>query len=210
MNDTEIEAAALGRLHEAMIAELGERGFDGIRLDAVLARAGVSEADFTATYDGVEECVFDAYASLTDRLDGVVRDACRDAGWPPKGRDWAGRVSAGLAALLAELARDPVRARVLALDFPAIGPHARVRFQAFVESFAPMLEGGRKEAENDAELPCEVETLAVGAAEAIIFVEIVAGQAARLNELLPAIAFSLLVPFIGPARARVEMEKLET
>jgi hypothetical protein len=114
---------------------------------------------------------------------------------------------AGLAALLAELARDPARATVLVQSFPAIGPRAQARFQAFIESFAPLLEGGRRAAESDAELPYEVEALSVGAAEAIVFEEIVAGRAAELNELLPAIMFSLLVPFIGPARAGAEMQK---
>jgi AcrR family transcriptional regulator len=203
MNNTEIETAARRRLHEAMLEELGDRGLDGIRLRAVLARAGVSESDFTTTYDGVEECLFEAYAALTDRLDAVVRDACRDAAEAV----WADRVRAGLTALIGELVRDPGRAAVLVHGFPAIGPSAQARFQAFVESFAPMLEAGRREAGGEAELPSEVETLAVGAAEALVFEEIVAGRAAALEALLPSILFALLVPFVGPVRAGAEMSK---
>jgi hypothetical protein len=52
-----------------------------------------------------------------------------------------------------------------------------------------------------------VEMLAVGAAEAIIFEEVEAGRAAQLPGLGPAILFSVLVPFLGPERASVEMER---
>ena len=58
-------------------------------------------------------------------------------------------------------------------------------------------------------LPGEVETLAVGAAEAIIFVEVEAGRGSRLPSLMPSILFSLLVPFLGPDRAADEMRRAE-
>ncbi|HTR74527.1 MAG TPA: hypothetical protein VMH33_04625 [Solirubrobacterales bacterium] len=203
MNDTEIEAAGRDRLHEALLMELAERGHHGIRLEIVLERAGVSEEDFAATYGGIDSCLFEAYGSLTDHLDRLVRAACRAVG---PGEDWAAHIRAGLSALLAELARDPVRAAVLVRDFPAIGQRAQARFQAFVESFAPLLEGGRAAGKN-VELPGEVETLAVGAAEALVFEEIVAGRAGGLSALEGEILFSLLVPFIGPSRAADEMRR---
>ena len=57
-----------------------------------------------------------------------------------------------------------------------------------------------------AELPGEVELLAVGAAEAIVFEQIQAGRTARLGELGPEILFSVLVPFVGTAAASAAME----
>jgi len=205
MNNTEIDAAARERLHQEILAELGTRGLDDIRLDLVLERARVPAADFAANYESVEACLFEAYASLTDRLDTIVRVACGQTG--PNG-SWETHVQAGLRALLTELSRDSLRSTVLVQAFPALGQRAQARFQAFAASFAPLLEGGREAADANAELPREVEALAVGAAEAIVFEEIVAGRAAGLIDLLPEIAFSVLVPFIGPARAGAEMQKL--
>jgi hypothetical protein len=50
--------------------------------------------------------------------------------------------------------------------------------------------------------------LATGAAEAIIFEEVESGRAESLPAMLPSLVFSLLVPFLGPAHATAEMEKV--
>ncbi len=207
MNNTEIDGAARERLHQAILLELDERGEEAIRLPVVLADAAVSEADFAAHYDDVEACLFAAYEDLTSRLDSAVRGACRNAG--SGSGDWVERVRAALAALVGELAREPRLARVLASGFPAIGPRAQMRFQAFVESFGPMLAGGRAVADPGEDLPGEVEMLATGAVEALIFEEITSGRAERLPAMLPELVFSLLVPFVGPSRAAAEMRATE-
>jgi hypothetical protein len=112
-----------------------------------------------------------------------------------------------LESLLEELASKPAAAALLIRDFPARSPAARARYQEFVESFAPLLAGGRELSGMGAELPGEVEMLAVRAAEAIVFEEIEAGRTAQLPALAPAILFSLLVPFLGPAGASAEMQR---
>jgi hypothetical protein len=116
-------------------------------------------------------------------------------------------VRCGLEALLEELAGAPAVAQLLIRAFPATSPAARARYQAFVESFAPLLQGGRKLAGPGAELPREVEMLAVGAAEAIVFEEVEAGRAEQLGTLAPEILFSVLVPFLGPEAASAEMRR---
>jgi hypothetical protein len=204
VNNTQIEAAARGRLHEAILVELVEKGHDGIELPAVLWKVGVEERDFEATYESVEDCLFAAYDELTSNLDATVREACQAQG---ASADWAERVGAGLGALLEELAERPLAARALLRAFPSIGPRAQARSQAFTESFGPMLAAGREASEVGTELPGEVEMLATGAAEAIVFEEVESGRAEDLPALLPSLLFSVIVPFVGPASAAVAMEK---
>jgi hypothetical protein len=204
VNNTEIEAAARGRLYEAILAELEEKGLEGIDLAALLPRVGVQERDFEATYETVEDCLFAAYDELTRRLDTTVRDACRAE---RAGSDWIERVTAGLAALLDALAAEPRMARALLRAFPSTGARAQARSQAFVESFGPMLIGGRDASDLGPELPGEVEMLATGAVEAIIFEEVESGRAKELPAMLPSLLFSLLVPFVGPGRAAEAMER---
>lgn len=205
MNNTEMEAGARGRLHRAILVELEEKGPGRIELSRVLWSAGVSEHDFEASYENVEECIFAAYDELTARLDTAVREACRATG---KRSGWPERVSAGLDTLLKELAARPQMARVLLRSFPSLGPPAQARSQAFLESFGPMLAGGRDASEIGSDLPAEVEMLATGAAEAILFEEVESGRAESLPAMLPSLVFSLLVPFLGPADAAAEMEKV--
>lgn len=205
MNNTEIEAAARRRLHETMLVELEEKGFERIELPRALRSAGVSESAFEASYESVEDCVFDAYDEQTALLDSAVREACRGEG---EGAPWTERVSAGLGAMLEALAARPRMARAVLCSFPSIGPRAQARAQAFAESFGPMLAGGRAASDHAAELPREVEMLATGAVEAIVFEEVEAGRAKELPAMLPALLFSVLVPFLGPERATEEMEKV--
>ena len=203
MPRTEMQPAARERLLEAMLIELGERGYDGISVADVLTLAGVSKADFEVEYADKDSCLFAAYEQLTERLARTTAAGCALGGeWPARGRG-------GLEALLEELAGAPTLAQVAIRTFPAISPEARARYQGFIEDFAALLREGRESAEGGAELPAEVEMLAVGAAEAIVFEEIAAGRAAQLPALAPAILFSLLVPFLGPEAASAEMQRAE-
>jgi AcrR family transcriptional regulator len=198
-----MQPAARERLLEAMLIELAASGHDAMRVADALTLAGVSRADFEAEFADRDACLFAAYEQLTERLTRRTSEGCG------RGGEWPGRVRGGLEALLAELAGAPEMARVAIRTFPAIGPEARARYQGFVEGFAALLRAGRELAAAGDELPDEVEMLAVGAAEAIVFEEIEAGRAAQLPALAPAILFSVLVPFLGPEAASAEMQRAQ-
>jgi hypothetical protein len=189
------------RLLDAMLEEMVEKGCHGAEVEAALRRVGLDGEEWLAEFPDKDACLFAAYEQLTERLARKTAEGCS------LGEDWPQRVRCGLEYLLEELAGAPAVARLLIRAFPSIGPEARARYQAFVESFAPLLAGGRELSGMGAELPAEVETLAVGAAEAIVFEEIEAGRAAQLPALGPAILFSVLVPFLGPEAASAEMQK---
>lgn len=89
--------------------------------------------------------------------------------------------------------------------FPGIRPATYQRYVDLLARFLPYMKEGREYSEVEEELPGEVELLAVGAAEAIIFAEIDADRAGRLPKMAPEILFSVLVPFMGPDRAADEM-----
>jgi AcrR family transcriptional regulator len=189
------------RLLDAVLEEMVDKGPDRVEIEVVLQRAGLSSEQWLAEFVDKDACLFAAYAQLTEQLARKTAES-----WE-LGGDWPQQVRCGLGTLLEELARAPAVAQLLIRSFPAISPPARVRYQAFVESFAPQLRAGRGLAKEGAELPREVEMLAVGAAEAIVFEEIEAGRAERLSSLLPEILFSVLVPFIGPEAASAEMQR---
>jgi hypothetical protein len=189
------------RLLDAMLEEMVEKGPHGADVEAALQRAGLDGEEWLAEFLDKDACLFAAYEQLTERLARRTGEGCS------LGADWPQRVRCGLEFLLEELAGTPAAAQLLIRAFPTLGPAARARYQEFVESFAPLLQGGREHSAMGAELPAEVEMLAVGAAEAIVFEEIEAGRAEQLPALAPAILFSLLVPFLGPEAASAEMQR---
>jgi|GEM_PF-1638947 len=213
MTAIEMASRAREQLLEAALIALGEDGREGLDAARLAARAGVAEAELTAAFTDLDACLDAAYAQLTARLAGVVRTGCErgraGADGAPAAR-WTAGVRGGLEALLAALATDPAQAVALVRSYPALGAAQRGRYEAFLAEFTPLLaEGRRLAATHGAELPEEIELLAVGAAEAITFEAVETGQAAALPEMAPAILFSLLVPFIGATAAAAEMEKAE-
>jgi AcrR family transcriptional regulator len=189
------------RLLDAMLEEMAEKGYNGTAVEAALQRAGLDRNGYLVEFVDKDTSLFAAYEQLTERLRRTAAEGCAVVA----GR-WPERVRRGLAALLKELAAQPEQARVLTHSFPASGPEARARYQSFVEGLAPLLREGREYAELGDELPAEVEMLAVGAAEAIVFEEIASGRTKGLPALGPEILFSMLVPFVGPEAASAEME----
>jgi AcrR family transcriptional regulator len=210
MTPTEMEPVTRELLLESVLRELAESGRKGLSLQTVLGQAGVSAAEFAASYADLDACLDAAYDELTARVATAVRVGCRSGGGPfPGAGDWPTAVRGGVEALLAELAADPPLTRTLVRAFPSLGNQAQARYQSFVEGFAPLLSAGREASGTAEKLPDSVEMLAVGAAEAIVFEEVASGRTAELPRLLPSILFSVLVPFLGPAAAAAEMEKAQ-
>jgi AcrR family transcriptional regulator len=190
------------RLLEAMLEELVDKGYREAEVEGAVERAHLGRREeWAQLFVDKDACLLAAFEQLTEQLRTAIVEGCRG------GRDWPGRVAGGLRVLLATLASRAPMAEALARSFPAIGPEAQARYQGFVESLAPLLAEGREFSGLAEELPGEVELLAVGAAEAIVFDLVQAGRTSGLAALGPEILFSVLVPFLGPARAAEEMEK---
>jgi hypothetical protein len=190
------------RLLEAMLEELVDKGYREVEVEGAVERAHLARAaGWSELFVDKDACLVAAFEQLTEQLRKAIVEGCAS------GRDWPGRVAGGLRVLLATLAGRAPMAEALARSFPSIGPEAQTRYHGFVESLAPLLAEGREFSGIASELPGEVELLAVGAAEAIVFDLVQAGRTAALAELGPEILFSVLVPFLGPVAAAAEMEK---
>lgn len=211
MNRADMEPGVREALLENALLELEQRGRDSLAVEHLLVGADVDENDFITAFGDLDRCLDAAYEELTAGLERAVRDRCEGTGGRSEAdrHDWPSRVRLGLEALLSALAREPRLAVVLTSAYPSLGSGQRARYHRFVEGFEPLLSPGREFAGADAELPENVETLAVGATEAILFDQIQAGRAGELEQFGPSLLFSLLVPFLGPKAAGAEMAKAE-
>lgn len=194
-----MDAQKRDMLMRAMLEELAGKGYRDASVEAAREAAGVSATDFEAEFGSKDECLFAAYDRLTEK---VVARASAECDQTDR---WPDRVRAGLDGLLQAVAAHPEMARALTRSFPGIRPAAYERYVGLLSRFVPFMREGREYSGVEEELPGEVELLAVGAAEAIIFSEVDAGRAERLPQMLPEILFSVLVPFMGPDRAADEM-----
>jgi AcrR family transcriptional regulator len=183
------------RLLEAMLEELVEKGYPEVEVEAAIRRARLVGGGWTRQFPDKDSCLVAAFEELTAELRTAIVEGCLSAtGWPDQ-------VAGGLRVLLGRLSERAAIAEGLARIFPSIGPEALRRYHAFVESLAPLLAGGRAFVDLDEDLPAEVELLAVGSVEAIVFEQIQLGRTAGLMAMAPEILFSLMVPFTGPQMA---------
>jgi AcrR family transcriptional regulator len=187
------------RLLWSMVRVIAEKGYDGVTVGDVVARAGVSRTTFYDEFANKDECLFAAYDRVIDELIAYVGDAFLSD------RDWPERIRDGLDALLRALAAEPDVAQMAAVEFPAAGPQAHQRYRDALERFLPFLEEGRTYTGRGDELPAGIELMAVGGAEVIIFDEVVGGRVSKLPAMLPEIVFAVLVPFLGPEEAAASM-----
>lgn len=194
-----MDAERRNALLRAMMDELAERGYREASVERARKLVGVSAAEVAAEFADKDECLFAGYELLAAEVVAKTSAECDSA------EPWPERVRVGLKTLLQELAAKPKMAQAITRSFPGIRPSAYERYVDLLSRFVPFMREGRDYSEVDEELPGEVELLAVGAAEAIIFGEVDAGRAERLPQMMPEILFSVLVPFMGPDRAADEM-----
>ena len=190
------------RMLRSVVRLVAEKGYEETTVDELIRRAGVSRATFYEHFDGKQACLLTAYDEIIDELVKRVSEAFDNGE-----QSWPARVRSGLEVLLSEFACAPDAARVAAVEVQVAGPAAQEQYQAAVQRFMPFLEEGRRLAPAPDDLPRDIELMAVGGAEAIIFDEIVAGRTTSLRTMLPEILFAVLVPYLGPEAAGDEMRR---
>jgi AcrR family transcriptional regulator len=184
-----------------MTRVVGLKGYAQTAVTDVIAEAGVSRTTFYKHFANKQSCFLTAYAELVDGLcDEIVSKCEGEAPWPS-------RMAAGLTAIVDRFAADPVLARTAVVEVAAAGAAARQLHSDAIARFAEHLDDGRELAA-DRELPANISLMSAGAVSGLIFDEVLAGEASRLQERLPDLLFAMLVPYLGPQAAAAEMQRM--
>lgn len=189
------------RILKGMTIAAGRSGYRDAHITEVVHRAGVSRRTFYEHFAGKEECFAAAYTRSMEQLwqltlrDFEVVD------------DWADGLRAGLAALLSALARRPEVASVCFVEVLGAGPLAAARRDEAMRKFLPLFERAPTELPRTLRL---LEALSLGRVadlSAVLQREIAAGRIAELPELLPELAYIMVLPFLGPQAAARELDR---
>ncbi len=191
-----------GRILQAMIEAVSERGYGETRVVDVIEAAGVSRKTFYEMFTSKEDCFLASYDVLLGTLLG---DTARGFESKP-GAPWAERIAAGLGELLGDLAEHPDEARFAIVEVLAAGPKALARRDAALRQFTGFIDAGR--AETSVELPGITSLSVVGGINELLYSEILHGAASRLPSRLPDLMFWIVLPFLGPERAAEERERV--
>jgi AcrR family transcriptional regulator len=186
------------RLISGLTEVLYEVGYQKTTVSLIGQRASVSKSDFYKHFESKDDCFFAAYEAAIERVREQVLAACTEQGED----DWALRVRAGIASLLALLAADPALAGIALVEGLRAGRGVYDRFQTAVESFVPYLADGAPAAPDGGRAPAATDEAVVGGIASLLGRRVLAGEAERLDGLLPDVLEFALTPYIGVVEAR--------
>jgi AcrR family transcriptional regulator len=183
------------RLIAGLAAAVAAKGYAAVTLSDITREAKVSRRVFYENFESKEECFLAAFEVVVGHLQGLIAEAVEPL------QDWPSQAIAAARAILAFLAAEPHLARLCVVESRGAGPAVAARFNEAAAELIPLLERGRAERESDRSLPASTEDSVLGSLISLVFRKIAAGEAERLEDLLPECAEFVLAPYLGPDEA---------
>jgi AcrR family transcriptional regulator len=183
------------RLIAGLAAAVAEHGYNAVTITHITKAAKVSRRVFYENFESKEECFLAAFEVVLGHIRELAAEAVE--GIP----DWPHQAVAVARAVLAFFASEPDLARLCLVESRGAGPAVSARFAEAVAEPIPLLALGRAERSADRELPESTEESTIGSLVSLAFRKVAAGEAGRLEELLPDFAQFILAPYLSPERA---------
>lgn len=183
------------RLFAAMIKLADEQGYPATSLTQIVKTAGIARHTFYEHFEDKESlflALFDNTADLAIRTTAEAVDA--------ETAPWEAKIRAGVAALLAMIAREPALTRVCMIESQSAGVTALARREDAMRRFASMLRTGRDVAPRGAELPEALEDILVGGIVWMVNKRLAVDDG-DVEALLPEILEFVIAPYLGNAAA---------
>jgi AcrR family transcriptional regulator len=185
------------RLIAGLAAAVATKGYAEVTLADITREARVSRRVFYANFAGKEECFLAAFEVVVEHLGELISAAAEPQ------PTWPDRAVAACRAALSFLASEPDLARLCLVESRGAGPRVSARLDAALAQLAPLLERGRTERPEEQErpLPDSTEETVLGSLLSLAYRKAAAGEAERLEDLLPDCVEFVLAPYLGPAEA---------
>jgi AcrR family transcriptional regulator len=183
------------RLIAGLATAVAEHGYNEVTITHITKAAKVSRRVFYANFESKEECFLAAFDVVVAHVRELIAAA---VGAAP---DWPHQAIAAARESLAFLASEPDLARLCLVEAQGAGAAVAARFLAAVGELVPPLERGREERSDERPLPPTTEDSTIGALVSLAGRKVAAGEADRLEDLLPDFTQFILSPYLGPDEA---------
>jgi AcrR family transcriptional regulator len=189
------------RIIAATIAVATEHDVGGVTVSRVITKARISRRTFYELFGDAEDCVCAAYEQILGRAALRARPAYEAE------KRWVDRVRAGLCAALEFFDEQPQFSRLCFLQAPAAGEQMLVCRARLVRSLAEALDEGYASERSSRVRPGLLSQAAIGGVLEILHTRLLAGQAIDLAQLSGQLMAVIVLPYLGPAAARRELER---
>jgi AcrR family transcriptional regulator len=191
------------RILVAIAGACATKGYSATTIADICEPAGVSRATFYQLFKDKEDCFYAAMeVCLAEVMGRMVAVHSPD-------KPWATAVREGADALLELLASRPAFTRMALIEAPASGDRALQLYASGKRVLETLLNRGRTDPVEEEAIPSSAGRAALAGAEALIVGQILAGNTARLRELLPDVAYIVTVPYLGQDEALRQSREAE-
>ena len=193
-----------GRLLAAMAQVADEQGVANLTVANIVTRAGVSRRTFYELFSDCEDCLLAALQDAVARASTQVLPA-----YEAERGAWRARIRAGLVALLELFDEQPHLARLLVVEWLAAGSRALERRQLLLARLASAVDAGRgARPGSGAAVPELTAEGVVGAVFSLLHARLLGRRpGVRLIGLVNPLMAVIVLPYLGPAAARKELER---
>jgi AcrR family transcriptional regulator len=183
------------RLIAALATTVAAHGYNAVTITDITREAQVSRRVFYANFEGKEGCFLAAFEVVASHIRELAAEAVAGA------EDWPQKAIAASRAALSFFASEPDLARLCLVESQSAGPAVAARFHEAVNEATPYLRLGRAERGRGRDLPETTEESTIGALVMLASRKVAAGEADRLEDLLPDFAEFVLAPYLGGDKA---------
>src|SRR5262249_13332240 len=174
-------------------------GYSETTVADIHTEAGVSRKTFYEHFENKEDVLLAAYDEVSTRLLEHVEAALR------KARSFDEGVTGCLSAFLEFVAGEPAYAQMCIVEVLSAGPDALERRNKTMRAFAELVERGAALGVPHATPPSLTAQTIVGGIYEVVYSRLVERRAAELPQLLPDLAFAVMLPYAWQAAAQKVM-----
>ena len=204
LSRTFVETNQRQRILDAVADVVSLVGYQAMSVEDVISTAGVSRRTFYDHFGGKDDAFLTAYDAIGVELVEQVQAAYKASKTFEEG------VIACLAAFLEFFASEPHYADMCIVEALAAGPAAIERRNAVLKTFAQLLNTGAETVVGGNRPPALTAETIVGGVYEIVYSRVMQGKTSELPRLLPDLAYSMMLPYVGHEAAERNVEPLRT
>lgn len=186
---------------EGVLNVVGEVGFRGASVRAILEYSGGHRRQFYEEFASKDDCFQQAYAAWIERLGVSLLEAAVTAS------GWSAGVRAALIGLFQFVDERPAIARSLFVEVQVAGGEAMAKREEAMERIAQALDSVRGEIDPDQAPPEATGMFVVGGIEACVCEALTAGDPNRIWDALPELMHLAVGSYLGSEAAETEFER---
>lgn len=186
-------------LLEAMLALVGEAGYEELTERALLERAGSDSAAFHSHFEDLS----DAFGAAYELLAAALTDELLEAG--RIGESWQAGFRSALDAFLSWIAAEPRLARVLLVEYRIAGGRSAEVHEALCERLARAIDVAREQGGARLDPPPMAPNFILGAIEFAVADRVISGETDSVGELAGNLAYFGVLAYFGDRAAHEEL-----